>query len=310
MFGLLNIDKPLGLTSRDVVNRVQRLVRPDKAGHAGTLDPLADGVLVVCIGQATRLIEYVQQMPKRYEATFRLGQWSESCDLECEPVTVADAPRPTDAEIEAVLPEFTGLIQQRPPAHSAIRVQGKRAFDLARQGHEVELAARPVMIYELRVVAYKYPELKLDIRCGSGTYVRSLGRDLAERLGTAAVMSQLTRTEIGVFRLDDAAELDALVDLPSIERALLPARNAISALPHVMLDAAEIERIRRGQFLDLTAERMRPPAVDSRSESATLEPARLETAPRELAALDEQHELVAILAPHRSGQWKPHRNLA
>ncbi|NOY30442.1 MAG: tRNA pseudouridine(55) synthase TruB, partial [Planctomycetes bacterium] len=186
MFGILNLNKPIGWTSRDAVNRVQRLVRPAKAGHAGTLDPLATGVLVVCIGPATRLISYVQAMPKVYQATFLLGRTSDSDDIETEVRELASPPQPSREEIESKLPDFLGEIQQRPPAYSALKVNGQRAYKLAREGLAVQLEPRPVEIYELRVTGYNYPELKINLRCGSGTYVRSLGRDLAEALGTGA----------------------------------------------------------------------------------------------------------------------------
>src|SRR5262245_51397499 len=167
------------MTSRDVVNRVQRLVRPAKAGHAGTLDPLAEGVLVVCIGPATRLIEYVQQMPKEYRATFLLGQRSASDDLESDVEVIADARALAREEIEAALPRFMGRVEQRPPAFSAVKVEGRRAYQLARLGNAVDLALRNVEMYQLDVERYEYPELVLSMRCSSGTYVRSVGRDLA-----------------------------------------------------------------------------------------------------------------------------------
>ena len=189
--GLLNLNKPAGMTSRDVVNIVQRLSRPAKAGHAGTLDPLADGVLVVCVGSATRLIEYVQRMPKRYVGTFLLGRQSPTEDIEGEVTELPDAPVPTREQIEAAARRFVGRIEQRPPAFSALKIRGRPAYKLARQGKPVELAPRPVEIYRIEVKKYRYPELVLEIDCGGGTYVRSLGRDLAESLGTAAVMSAL-----------------------------------------------------------------------------------------------------------------------
>ena len=185
-FGILNVDKPTGITSRDAVNRVERLFGKVKCGHAGTLDPLATGVLVICVGPATRLIQYVQRLPKQYRAVFQLGRESVTDDVEGEVELVAGAPEPTRAEIEAALPQFLGDILQRPPAHSAIKVDGQRAYDLARRGEEFELPARTISIYRLEVLRYEYPELELAIECGSGTYVRSLGRDLAAALGTAA----------------------------------------------------------------------------------------------------------------------------
>jgi tRNA pseudouridine55 synthase len=188
-FGVLNVYKPAGLTSRDAVDRVERLVRPAKAGHAGTLDPLATGVLVICVGQATRLIRFVQQMRKRYLATFLLGQSSETDDVEREVVAIPNAVVPTRALIDSTLPQFVGEIQQRPPAHSAIKIAGRRAYKLARKGVNLDLAARTVTIHQLDVLRYEYPELDLDIECGSGTYIRALGRDLGNALGTAALIA-------------------------------------------------------------------------------------------------------------------------
>src|SRR6478609_12096076 len=207
MFGLLNVDKPAGITSRDVVNRVQRLVRPHKVGHAGTLDPLATGVLVIAIGPATRLIEYVQRMPKSYQGTFLLGRTSDTEDVEGNVVELPHTPVPSRDDILAAIPRFLGTIEQRPPAFSALKVAGQAAYKLARRGEAVELAARPVEIISIDLVRYEYPELELRVRCGSGTYIRSLGRDLAEALGSAAVMSQLRRIAIGPFQVEESLQL-------------------------------------------------------------------------------------------------------
>ena len=182
------------MTSRRAVDLVERLARPAKAGHAGTLDPLATGVLVVCVGAATRLIEYVQRMPKRYRATFLLGRQSPTEDIEGEVTELPDAPIPTLDEIAAAAGRFVGRIAQRPPAFSALKVAGRRAYKLARAGQPPQLAPRPVEIFAAEIKSYQYPELVMEVECGSGTYIRSLGRDLAESLGTAAVMSALVRT--------------------------------------------------------------------------------------------------------------------
>ena len=155
--GILNVAKAGGMTSRRVVDMVQRLVRPTKAGHAGTLDPLATGVLVVCIGQATRLIEYVQRMPKTYEGTFLLGRTSDTEDVEGAVVELENPPQPTREAIEEAATKFLGTIQQRPPAYSALKVKGRRAYDLARAGKTVDLAPRPVEIYGIEVMSYQYP---------------------------------------------------------------------------------------------------------------------------------------------------------
>lgn len=255
MFGLVNLNKPKGVTSRDAVNRVQWLARRVtgqkklKVGHAGTLDPIATGVLVICLGPATRLLEHVQRMPKQYRGTFLLGRRSPSDDVELEQELLAEPPVPTADQIEVALPSFVGDIQQVPPAYSAIKIDGKKAYDLARRGDEVEMKPRPVTIHGIELVRYDYPELVLDIRCGSGTYIRALGRDLAESLGTAAVMSELERTAIGAFRVDEATELGQL-DEESLTEAILPPELALPDAARVDLTAAAVEDLRHGRPID------------------------------------------------------------
>lgn len=249
MHGVLNIDKPAGCTSRDVVDHVQRLVRPAKAGHAGTLDPLATGVLVVCVGQATRLIEYVQRLPKSYRAEFLLGRSSDTEDVEGQVVELSCPTVPTRDQIVAAARRFVGQIQQRPPRYSALKVAGRRAYDLARAGQQVELAPRTVVVDALAVHRYEYPRLVLDVTCGSGTYVRSLGRDLAAALGTAAVMAALRRTAIGSFRVEDAVPPDALTH-DTLPQHLLPLRRAVEALPTLQLEADALRRLRHGQRVE------------------------------------------------------------
>lgn len=287
VFGLLNINKPLRKSSRDAVNRVQRLVRPVKVGHAGTLDPLATGVLVIGLGPATRLIQYVQQLPKQYTGTFLLGRRSDSDDLEGEVVELVNPVVPTIDDVLAAMPQFTGTIQQRPPIFSALNVNGKRAYALARAGKHVELAARPVTIHDLRVVRYAYPELVLNIGCGSGTYIRALGRDLAESLGTAAVMSALERTAIGDFTIASAIDLSDLAE-DSLTTHLLPAEAAIQHLDSVELSGDEIALINNGLTID------RPEHGFS----------------GEIAALDAAGHLVAIVAPRTPDHLRPISNLA
>lgn len=243
--GLLNIRKPSGMTSRDVVNVVQRLVRPAKAGHAGTLDPLATGVLVVCVGAATRLIEHVQRLPKTYVGVFLLGRNSDTEDIEGRVAELADPPRPTFEQLSAAAVRFTGEIMQRPPAYSALKVAGRRAYELARKGKPVELKPRPITVHRLEVKSFSYPEVALEVQCGGGTYVRSLGRDLAESLGTAAVMSALTRTAIGNFRLEDAVD-PASLSAENLPSRLLPLLLAVECLPRVDLTPAEAVRLGNG----------------------------------------------------------------
>ncbi len=249
MFGLLNLYKPAGITSRGAVNRVQRLVRPTKIGHAGTLDPLADGVLLVTLGQATRLTESLQQLPKRYRAVFLLGRSSDTEDIEGNVVMQAAAPQPSRAELQQVLPRFLGQIAQRPPAYSALKVAGQRAYRLARAGQHVDLAPRYVRIDELEIEAYAYPELTLQIRCGSGTYVRSLGRDLAHALGTAAVMAALTRTAIGPLTVQQAVRPEELEQTSLGQHVLNPLR-VLTELTQVQLTVAEQQRVAQGQPIE------------------------------------------------------------
>ena len=292
-FGIFNIDKPAGLTSRDAVNRVEGLVRGVKCGHAGTLDPLATGVLVVCVGPATRLIQYVQRLPKHYRAVFQLGRRSLTDDLEGEVEFVAGAPEPTRAEVEAALPQFVGEIQQRPPAFSAIQVDGQRSYDRARRGEEFELPARPVTIHRLEVLRYEYPELELAIECGSGTYVRSLGRDLAAALGTSAVMSTLARTAIGEFRLADSVALDAITNSTFAEH-LQPPLAALGCLPQITLNDRELAELRQGRPIE--RRNFVRPAAEAGSPKA------------EWAGVDPAGRLAAILFEKQPNQLWPARN--
>lgn len=293
-FGIVNTNKPRGRTSRDAVNHVQRLCRPAKVGHAGTLDPLAEGVLVICVGQATRLVPYLQQMRKNYRATFLLDRHSDTDDVEGNVTLVLSGKQPERAAIEAALPKFLGDISQRPPAHSAVKLNGRRAYALARRGIEFELAPRIVTVHRLKVFRYEYPTLELDVECGSGTYVRSLGRDLAESLGTSAVMSALVRLAVGPFHFDDAVALSALT-AESIGQDLQPALAAVAELPRVALGQRQLADIRHGRPVALTEV---GDALHNRGCEG------------EWAAVDAGGQLVAILCEKRPGQLWPRMNLA
>ena len=285
MFGLINLNKPAGKTSRDAVNHIQRLCRPAKVGHAGTLDPLATGVLVIGVGPATRLVEYEQRMPKRYRATFLLGQRSDTEDISGD-VQMLKSPRcPSAAELAGTLPDFLGDIQQRPPAYSALKVQGRRAYDLARRGESVQLAPRTVRIDRIEILQYDYPELQLDVICGSGTYIRSLGRDLAQHVGTEAVMAALERTAIGSFRVEQACRLEDL-SAPTLAAHLLPPALALGEIPAAELSDDEVAAIHQGRFL----------------------PNRWKLDAAEIAAMNLAGQLVAILGPAGGEQLKPLRN--
>jgi tRNA pseudouridine55 synthase len=249
-FGILNIDKPAGMTSRRAVDHVAKLVRPEKAGHAGTLDPLATGVLVVCVGKATRLIELVQEQPKSYHATFLLGRQSDTDDITGTVTEVAGAREISRADIERRLPAFVGRIEQVPPVFSAVHVEGKRAHERARAGQSVELAPRPVEVFRLEITRFAYPELELEIECGSGTYVRSIGRDLGNALGCGAVMSHLVRTRVGPYRIEDAVQLDQLTR-DTLESALLDPATAATGVPKRVANADEIVLLRAGRAIPI-----------------------------------------------------------
>lgn len=288
LFGLINLNKPTGITSRAAVDRVKRLVGRAKIGHTGTLDPLASGVLVICIGPATRLAEFVQGQTKAYRATFLLGRTSPTEDVEGEVTELADPPQPTRDEITAAMVPLTGPIEQRPPVFSALKVGGKRAYDLARAGKAVELAARPIEIYQFDIVSYEYPELTVDISCSKGTYVRSLGRDLAESLGTGAVMSALVRTAVGEFRVDDAVAPETL-SRENLTESLLSPRLAVVGMTEVILDDEQIATLGHGGKL---AGDIAPPDC------------------QRCAAYDTAGQLLAVLTRSSDGLFKPSMNFA
>jgi len=321
--GILNVDKPAEWTSRGVVDRVQRLARIAagesstqlRVGHAGTLDPLATGVLVVCVGQARRLIRYVQQLPKSYRATFLLGHGSPTDDIEGDVAMVEGAPEPTRAEIEAAVPQFTGQIQQRPPQHSAVKVGGRRAYDMARSGQPLEIPLRTVTVHHLAVNRYHYPELELAIECGSGTYVRALGRDLAASLGTSAVMSALRRTAIGPFRAEDAVPVDELYD-DTLAEHLQPPLAAVAHLPRVELSDAELTEIRFGRPIEIrlcatgSASAIQTVTSQGTGEASGTLPETLRASSVHWAAVDSRGRLAAILYEKHPGQLWPLRNFA
>lgn len=246
--GVLNIDKPAGVTSREVVDRIVRLARPAKVGHAGTLDPLATGVLVVCVGHATRLISLIQEGRKFYRGRFQLGLRSDTDDITGQLAEGGDWKTVTREQLQELLPAQTGQVQQVPPQFSAIHVDGRRAYDLARRGQTLQLDSRPVEIFRLKLSDFQPPEFELEIECGSGTYIRSIGRDLGTRLGCGAVMTQLRRMTVGPFHVNQAASLDELT-VETFGDRLQPATCAVDHLPRRTLNASEIIAVRRGQSL-------------------------------------------------------------
>jgi tRNA pseudouridine55 synthase len=248
LHGFLNIDKPAGMTSHDVVAQVRRLAGQKRVGHAGTLDPAATGVLVVALGAATRLIEYVQdQTLKGYLAVVRLGQTTATDDAEGEPLDTRPLPPLDPAALEAALAPLRGTIQQVPPMYSALHHQGQRLYDLARAGVTLDLPARPVRIERLELRAWEPPDLTLEVLCGKGTYIRSLARDLGAALGCGGHLRALRRTLVGSFRIEDAAPLDGLAPAA----ALLPPELAVADWPRADLDEEDARRVRNGLALRL-----------------------------------------------------------
>lgn len=245
MYGLLNINKPARWTSRDVVNRINRQARSLKMGHAGTLDPLATGVLMVCVGPATRLVPYLHELRKTYVATFLLGQRSVSDDIDTDIERLVDVPAVTTTQIRDVLPRFLGRITQRPPAYSAVWVEGKRAYREARKGKPVQVPEREVEVTRIELLEHHEEAFTLEIECGSGTYVRSIGRDIAQACGSSAVMSALCRTRVGEFTVQSGIPPEA-VHHDTIHNQLLPPSLAISGRQQVLLNAEETYRIEHG----------------------------------------------------------------
>ena len=228
MNGFLVIDKPGGMTSRDAVNRAQLwFPRRTKIGHTGTLDPLATGVLVLCVGAATKLAERVQAMPKRYETRIRLGATSDTDDADGQ---IAESPEATEHGLELVqseLQRFLGVIQQLPPQYSALKVQGRRAYDLARSGVAVTLQPRPVRVDSIELRGCDWPWLDLTIDCGKGTYIRSIARDLGAALGVGGLVQSLRRTRVGPFAVEQGIGLQAT---PDEARAALLGLDAIGGM--------------------------------------------------------------------------------
>jgi tRNA pseudouridine55 synthase len=236
--GLVVVDKPAGLTSHDVVSRVRRLARTRRVGHAGTLDPMATGVLVLGVGRATRLLAHLVLADKAYDATVRLGQATVTDDADGDVVSAASAASLTETDVEAALAPLRGAIQQVPSSVSAIKVDGQRAYRRVREGAAVDLAARPVTVSRFDVLAFRRPapallDVDVTVECSSGTYVRALARDLGAALGVGGHLTALRRTRVGPFRLELARTLEQLavlgdpvtLPLPDAVRLALPARE-------------------------------------------------------------------------------------
>ena len=252
--GWVIVDKPVGPTSTQVVGKVRRVFDAAKAGHGGTLDPLASGILPVALGEATKTVPYVMDGQKTYRFTIRWGEARTTEDSEGEVSATSDL-RPTEAQIMAAVPAFVGVISQVPPAFSAIKVQGARAYDLAREGETVELAPRQIRIDAFRLVSIDGPDhATFEVESGKGAYMRSLARDLALSLGTVGHLSALRRLRVGPFTEKTAISLDSLVELgnsPAAFRHLMPVETALDDIPALALTGDEASRLRSGQTVPL-----------------------------------------------------------
>lgn len=284
MNGIFLLHKPSGLTSHDVVNAVRRLAGTRRVGHAGTLDPLATGVLVVLVGQATRLAQYLTGHDKTYRAVIRLGETTDTYDAEGA-VTARRPVTATVAEMEAALAGFRGPQWQRPPAYSAIKMEGQALYKRARRGETVAPEPRAVVFHALTVLAWELPDLTVDIVCSAGTYIRSLAHDLGERLGCGAHLRALTRLAAGPFWLEQAHPLDelrALAEAGRLAEVLLPPAVALADFPAVTLTPEQVRAVGFGQRIMLPAISVAP----------------------QLSAVDSAGQLIAVLIPDGDG-WRP-----
>lgn len=248
--GILNIDKPAGWTSHDVVGKVRRLLGQKSVGHAGTLDPLATGVLLVCVGQATRVAEYLMAGRKLYRATVQLGLTTDTYDIEGATVATAPVPELTHDDLARALAPFIGALAQIPPAFSAIKQAGVPAYRRARRGETVTLEARPITIYSIELLAWRPPLVTLDVTCDPGTYIRSLAHDLGQALGCGGALAGLRRLRSGRFGIEDAVSLDdlgAASQAGQTARYIHPIRAALYDLTPVAVDDEAAARLAHGQ---------------------------------------------------------------
>lgn len=243
--GWVVLDKPVGLTSTQAVSRLKRVYNAQKAGHAGTLDPLASGILPIAFGEATKTVPFVQDGEKAYRFTVRWGAESNTDDSDGEIIKTSES-RPTQAEVERLLPQFIGDIQQTPPQFSAIKIGGERAYDLAREGAVVELKSRAVTIHSLTIEAFSSEETTFFMECGKGAYVRAIARDLGRLLGCFGHVTALRRTRVGPFTEEDAYTLDEIENQNMAGEALLSVEAGLTELPCVIVDRDTAARLRRG----------------------------------------------------------------
>ncbi|MBN1135504.1 MAG: tRNA pseudouridine(55) synthase TruB [Anaerolineae bacterium] len=297
MSGIVNVDKPSGMTSHDVVDAVRRMAGQRKVGHAGTLDPLASGVLLLCLGRATRVVEYLMAGRKSYRAAILLGRTTTTYDVEGEVVAAGGRADFGRAEIEAALAGFVGPIQQVPPVYSALKQRGQPLYKLARQGEEVEPSPRAVEIYSLELLSWAPPILTVEVTCSPGTYVRSLAHDLGRQLGSGACLAGLIRLRSGRFSLEEAVSLERLAEAFQHGQEagyLLPMDEALLDLPALILAQSDAQRIIQGQSIAA----LQPPASNLQLSA-------------ECRAYSSSGDLVAILSyDPATSAWRPRKVFA
>ena len=294
--GILNVNKPSGPTSFDIIRLARKKTGVKKAGHAGTLDPMASGVLLVLLGQAVRISEYLMALPKTYRAAIRLGFATETYDAEGEPLVEERPVDVTKEQVEGALQGFVGDIEQTPPAYSAVKVGGQPAYRLARRGAAVALKPRFARVHAIRLLAFEPPCLEVEVECGKGTYIRSLAHDLGQALGCGGHLAELERTRVGPFSIKSA------VSLPELERAfedgqwrdlLLPLDCGLAELPAITLHIEDEKDIRHGQAVRIDEERLTSAVVEDG---------------RPHRAYAEDGGLVAIVAYEiATGLWRPRK---
>lgn len=249
MDGVLNINKPSGWTSHDVVQKVRGILKERRVGHTGTLDPLATGVLVLCVGKATRIAQYLEAQQKEYRAVMKLGVMTDTLDADGRVLETRNYVPPSREEILSVMRSFTGTIMQQPPVYSALKVAGVPSYKLARQGKQVELKPRPVTIGSLELTSYEDPFAGFTVSCSKGLYVRSLCADIGTALGTGAHLVSLARTRSGRFTLDEAVAIDRLGALAAegnVDKALVTLDSALADFPLVEVGASEAQMVSHG----------------------------------------------------------------
>lgn len=284
--GILNINKPAGMTSHDVVNRVRKIIGIKKVGHTGTLDPMATGVLLVCAGKATRLIEYMVGGQKEYQATMRLGEATNTYDAEGEIISAHPTSHITGTMVRKALTTFVGTIQQVPPPFSAIKKDGVPLYKLARKGITVTPAPRTVYIEQINLIRFDAPNVVFSVVCGAGTYIRSIAHDAGQLLGVGAHLTQLTRTANGPWRIETATTLQSLAEAATqnaLDTFLHHKELALRHLPQITLSPEEEKCVAMGQFI---------PNEHNLQDTA-------------IAAYNNAESLIAVLTPREPNLLKP-----